>query len=508
MDRSPWVVLGIAPDADAINIRRAYAKRLREIRPDKDAQGFQRLVEARDLALQLASGARADARLAHAILRETFGTPANDTRQPQHEPDISPRAARVPSDSLAADPSVEASTEPQDILDALQRTLAAEDLAGWQTVVRATSELSQRQRAALEPYLIESLIAFAAQESPNCAAWPPNKWSFFALVAAWDEEFGWHENDRLLYGVLDEQAAQDFIVLLQWARNLASVDTGARADVQSRGPAPIALRDLHHFYDGGRDRQGLDAYWLMVNDPSLWRACDAATYLFFPGWSLQDGRYGRAGLGLLGWVALILAFAPWRSAAVTNAIPALPKDGLGVLASILTMVVALWYLIGSTPPQSPHRKTHLVGPLWDNLAFLAFPVWALARRLYVRAAVGLIAWFAIAYQLHTFEQDLGLLAAIMLVAMLHLTASEYGQRWVVYKLQRTVAAADGHRIFDAKERANFLRRHGTRSLRPKTDHPRQVRTISRSRDGLPWWWTWLIAFAVIAAMLRAIAAFW
>jgi hypothetical protein len=49
-----WRQLGIAPTAEESAIRRAYAKRLREVRPDDDPEGFQRLVEARDLALQLA----------------------------------------------------------------------------------------------------------------------------------------------------------------------------------------------------------------------------------------------------------------------------------------------------------------------------------------------------------------------------------------------------------------------------------------------------------------------
>lgn len=498
MDRSHWVVLGVGPGADAAEIRRVYAKRLKEIRPDEDAQRFQRLVEARDVALQFASAARTDAPFAHATPLKAFGAARSDPPPSQHEPTTPPRAARATPHSPGADLAVEISAQPQDVLDILQRVLAEEALAGWQAVVRATSELPHGQRAALETDLIESLSAFAAQESPNCAAWPPDKWPFFALVAALDEEFGWHENDRLLYGVLDDPAARDFITFLQWARTLAAVDTRARADVESHDPALIALGDLHHFYDDGRDRQGLDAYWRMVIDPTLWRDNDAATYLFFPGRSLRTRRYGTAWLGLLGWIALIAAFAPWPQA----------KGGLGVVGALLTMVVALWYLIGSTPPQSPHRKSHLVGPLWDSWAFFAFPVWALVRRLYGRAAIGFIVWIAIAYQLYTYEHELGALAAVMLLGLLHLTAGEYGQRWVVYKLQRILAAADGRRIFDAKQRADLLRQHGTRGLWPTTDHARHVRTASRSRDGLPWWWTWLMAFAVIAAILRAIAAFW
>src|SRR5215471_4213441 len=49
-----WKQLGVAPTTDEGAIRRAYARRLREVRPDDDPEGFQRLVEARDLALRLA----------------------------------------------------------------------------------------------------------------------------------------------------------------------------------------------------------------------------------------------------------------------------------------------------------------------------------------------------------------------------------------------------------------------------------------------------------------------
>ena len=47
----PWDVLGIEPTPDAGAIRRAYARALKSCRPDEDAEGFQRLVEARARAL-------------------------------------------------------------------------------------------------------------------------------------------------------------------------------------------------------------------------------------------------------------------------------------------------------------------------------------------------------------------------------------------------------------------------------------------------------------------------
>jgi hypothetical protein len=48
---SPWDALGIAPTTDVRTILRAYAERLRSTRPEDDPVAFQRLIEARELAL-------------------------------------------------------------------------------------------------------------------------------------------------------------------------------------------------------------------------------------------------------------------------------------------------------------------------------------------------------------------------------------------------------------------------------------------------------------------------
>lgn len=49
--QGPWAVLAIAPTQDVRQIKRAYAARLKVIRPDEDAAGFQALREAYEWAL-------------------------------------------------------------------------------------------------------------------------------------------------------------------------------------------------------------------------------------------------------------------------------------------------------------------------------------------------------------------------------------------------------------------------------------------------------------------------
>ena len=46
-----WTILGLTPTGDERAVLRAYAKKLRETRPEDDPEGFQRLLAAREQAL-------------------------------------------------------------------------------------------------------------------------------------------------------------------------------------------------------------------------------------------------------------------------------------------------------------------------------------------------------------------------------------------------------------------------------------------------------------------------
>jgi hypothetical protein len=51
-----WETLGIEPTTDESVIRRAYARELKQHRPDQDPQGYQQLREAFDAAKEYAKG--------------------------------------------------------------------------------------------------------------------------------------------------------------------------------------------------------------------------------------------------------------------------------------------------------------------------------------------------------------------------------------------------------------------------------------------------------------------
>jgi hypothetical protein len=524
-----WQRLGIGPTSDEKAIRRAYAQRLREVRPDDDPVGFQQLVEARDRALGIAQRLAGDelrgwrlpehwtvklqARVAD---KEGHGQPhgGEATPQPLHGKRTAEPRRPVEFNEGRTGPERDGS-ERTAILDLLDAMLRESDGAtgplwlaphaglpvpltpdepgkAWREIADRVARLSITDRAAVQPDLIRRLsayvtgqdVAFRQLQTPNdrmsghslhFVDWPTEFWPFFTLVAQLDAEFGWRQHDRVIHLCLPRGDADRFMSLLAWAHDLNDIVSD-----DSQGPASGSLPhvraiDLYGFYDGGRDHLGLRSFHVMRDQPEHWRASDAATDLFFPLWSLRDGRYLKAMMGLLGWSGLVAAYAPWRSPGIAEALPWIVPKADSVIAGLLDLWplgLAIWLLLGTTNWKTERsaffRPTQKGAELVDRQAGTYFPFWALARGLYVRGIIGILAWGAVLYHYTDFRSQSHLLShpgPLLLAAFLHGVASANGQRWVVYKLLRIVKAADQAGLHDPFERLQFIRRR--RTVEPK-----------------------------------------
>ncbi len=86
---SNWSILGIAPTADLIAIKRAYASQLKRNRPDDNPAGYQRLRQAYDWAQQHAHWQTPTApHLVEETEEETFHSSATNTPSGLNAPDI------------------------------------------------------------------------------------------------------------------------------------------------------------------------------------------------------------------------------------------------------------------------------------------------------------------------------------------------------------------------------------------------------------------------------------
>jgi hypothetical protein len=386
------------------------------------------------------------------------------------------------------------------------------------------AHLSIADRAAIQPDLIQRLSAYPTGQASALedwrvskghpsdqplafGDWPPESWPFFHLVASLDMEFSWREQDRVIHETLARSEADRFMSLIAWSHEVT--DAGScdpTASAQRRLPQIRAI-DLYAFYDGGRDHFGLGAYHTMLGNPELWRSSDAATDLFFPLWNLRDGRYFKAILGLVGWISLTFAFTPWRSQAIAQALPWVipePESLLGFFMEIWPGYLGFWILFSTQKRNERYRffaadsaNSKAGGIPWDQQAALLFPFWAFGRGLYLRGIIGALAWIAIPYQMIAFPaalpsvpSDPRFIGAVGLIVMLHITAGGCGQRWVVYKLLRTIEAADRAGLHDAAARLRYIRQR-------RTQHPRIVRKAGRLRVGLI---VWLLAMLVIGAL--------
>lgn len=240
MTGHPWSILDLTPGATLQDIRKAYAKKLKVIRPDEDAAGFQNLVSARDLALLLAERSNT----AVASNWETVSTLPVSVVAAYEESLVDPIATeRQPPVSLAstrlldlgAFDVAETSFSPTELEARLVKLANSSvtyfDLDGWQDLLFRLSNCPATLRGRLEPSIIGSFwnILKGCQGKPSLPHVPSDA-KDRKLITLYDEEFGWSENDRKVYATLGGSAGDEFKWRLSeiWAEQYPQHELGKR----------------------------------------------------------------------------------------------------------------------------------------------------------------------------------------------------------------------------------------------------------------------------------------
>jgi hypothetical protein len=187
----PWSVLGIKKTTEERAIKSAYAKKLKVTRPEDDPVAFQRLVEARDVALRLA-------RLANAS-------------QERDEIEVQP----IPVSTIHW--REEVSNSPIDQREQQQRSNFVEpfeqiligDLMDkpFESIERLADklrELTIAERLEIEPQFLLALDQYFSNQSSTVNQPIDSLHSSYQkyLVILLDQEYQWSNNERRIYEVV------------------------------------------------------------------------------------------------------------------------------------------------------------------------------------------------------------------------------------------------------------------------------------------------------------------
>ncbi|MCP3998780.1 MAG: sel1 repeat family protein [bacterium] len=166
-----WNVLGITPTADARAVRRAYAARLKESRPDDDREGFMRLRAAYDEALEYAHGG---GHTSVPALPDTVPDPAEPTGRAEGTPVFHPKPPPLPQ----VDPQRQRA-----VVEMVRARLAVDDDVGAAEVLSGANNDDEFVNLELRERLESEMVWLAAEYDP-----PP-----FQLVNTCANIFHWDD---------------------------------------------------------------------------------------------------------------------------------------------------------------------------------------------------------------------------------------------------------------------------------------------------------------------------
>lgn len=272
MSGYPWTLLGIDPSDDERAIRRAYAAKLKVTRPDEDPAGFQALLEARDMALQMSRYAFADApdeqevppQLAVVSVAEDASVDASFVPTELHRSSVF-----MPSVDASVESSSEAEpSEVEALLARVGRPSSGDDLPGqWASVFDALEQANLGDHRHLMWMVLNRLLNDLKQHVgaiPDSPVWQIDisqntkaKFGPFSLILKdFEGRFGFLRNDTALLDYLNQDDARDLV-------NALTIVVGRTDPARATTSALVNVDEIHPealLAAFGRDHEMLDYY--------------------------------------------------------------------------------------------------------------------------------------------------------------------------------------------------------------------------------------------------------
>jgi hypothetical protein len=438
----PWSILGLDGPASEAEIKRAYARRLKVVRPDGDADAFQELVGARAFALDLASApyletvtadsdAATDGAPEHAILLDDHALHIADFEQPASRGD-GPFFFMAPPIS----PS-EASPEPlrSEGVEGIRRRLQALEKSvilrfplppEWSDLLKEITLLPVGDLRGIEKPLVQALARIVLSSEVFKPAPFLSRFTrtgqfrvasrfhdprYVDLLTGFDALFGWSESDAGLFDVLPHTQALEFLDHLRAARRAQRVRSSRAPTLMGEGGLPdLSYDDLAESFSGD----------LLSNMLAI------------------QGEIRRTGEWPRDFRLKALLLAP-----------------LVALVYQRKLVALLWCILVLAALVSPGLGASLVDPEW-RIAF---------------AAATLLPIFAA-------------------LCTIHLHIADYWYRGPLAQAQKRIGRADRAGIFNPVLRRTYLMGH-------RPDLMGLPRSKPAERGGGSYWWIFILIFLIL-----------